>query len=63
MNKYIQIKTIRGITLWTNGGLGFSPDEVITALKKLAKDRRVLKVEVIGMREKKKVNSEPLLPR
>ena len=48
--KYIRIKTSQTTVLFTNGGLGFSTAEVINALRKLSKDKRVLKVEVIGKR-------------
>lgn len=48
--KYIRIKTYQTTVLFTNGGLGFSPEEVINALNRLSKDKRVLKVEVIGKR-------------
>lgn len=50
--KYIQITTKRGLTIWTNGGIGFSQEEVEKVLKKLQVDDRVLTVEVIDRRGK-----------
>ncbi len=50
MKKHIRITTSRATVLWTNGGRGFSQEELEKAMKKLNNDCRVLTVEVIEVR-------------